>query len=103
MDKTKHLAIPPDDHVQQPAFCPCVRRAIELRRIGRILRQWTDGEIARMHGTEARGITRLREIRAALVRTLADAELEARRIDTNRACVLTHQGNLQTRALDLTG
>ena len=52
--------------------------AKEVRRIDRILSQWTAGEIARMHCTEARAITKLREIRAALVSTLADAELEAR-------------------------
>jgi len=92
MDKPEHLALPPDDHEQQAAFCTWVRPTRELRRIDRILSQWTDGELAHLHGTEARGITRLREIRAALVPTLADAQLETRRIDTDRVCLVMHQG-----------
>jgi hypothetical protein len=45
-----------------------------LRQIDRILSQWTDDEIARMHGTEARANARLLEIRAALEHTLMNTE-----------------------------
>ena len=56
----------------------CVRPAKELRRIDRILNQWTDSEIAGMYGADARGVARLREIRQALGRTLAVTPVQPR-------------------------
>ena len=55
--------------IRTPSGWRCIRPAKESRRIDHILSQWTDSEIARMHGAEARGSARLREIREALGRT----------------------------------
>src|SRR5437763_17194746 len=59
-----------DAHLKDGAYRTrvfrCIRPAAELRRIDRILSQWSDDEILSMHGTEARDIARLLEIRAEL-------------------------------------
>ena len=69
MDNTEHLDVRIGDHGRLERFSAWVRPAKELRQIDRIVSQRTDSEIARMHGAEAGGIVRLREIREALGRT----------------------------------
>ena len=76
--------------VRTPSGWRCIRPAKELRRIDRILSQWTDSEIASTHGAEARGIARLREIREALGRlvgksTDAGAELDEAEVELRTA------------------
>jgi hypothetical protein len=75
IDPTEGAGVPIEDHGLQTQFCVWVRPATELRQIDRILSQWTADEITRMQGDEARGIARLREIRAALEHMVIEAEL----------------------------